>query len=45
MLVHRIWEEEEGTITSRRSMYEPPRFVVRDWDADTFARRLRSWYG
>jgi peptidoglycan/xylan/chitin deacetylase (PgdA/CDA1 family) len=35
----------DGIITSRSPIYELPRFVVRDWDADTFAKRLRRWYG
>jgi peptidoglycan/xylan/chitin deacetylase (PgdA/CDA1 family) len=35
----------EGLITPRSPLYELPRFVVRDWDADTLAKHLRAWTG
>jgi peptidoglycan/xylan/chitin deacetylase (PgdA/CDA1 family) len=34
-----------GVVTRRSSIFELPRFVVRDWDGDTLAKALRRWYG
>ena len=35
----------EGLTTPRSPLYELPRFVVRDWDADGLAKHLRGWSG
>jgi peptidoglycan/xylan/chitin deacetylase (PgdA/CDA1 family) len=35
----------EGVVTHRSSIYELPRFVVRDWDGHILAKHLRGWYG
>lgn len=35
---------KEGTIHRSTSLYEIPRFVVRDWTADELDRRLRQWF-
>jgi peptidoglycan/xylan/chitin deacetylase (PgdA/CDA1 family) len=33
-----------GLVLARTGRYELPRFLVRDWDGDTFAANLRRWY-
>ena len=35
----------EGLTTPRTPLHELPRFVVRDWDGDAFAKHLRGWVG
>jgi hypothetical protein len=34
----------KGVVQPRTSLYELPRFVVRDWDGDEFERNLRGWF-
>jgi peptidoglycan/xylan/chitin deacetylase (PgdA/CDA1 family) len=34
----------EGLVHQRSDLYQLPRFLVRDWDGDTFAERLRDWF-
>ena len=34
----------KGVVQPRTSLYELPRFVVRDWDGDEFERQLRGWF-
>lgn len=33
-----------GSIYSLRDPYQLPRYVVRDWDGETFSRKLASWF-
>jgi peptidoglycan/xylan/chitin deacetylase (PgdA/CDA1 family) len=33
-----------GTISPNSNRFELPRFLVRDWDGDSFARQLREWF-
>ncbi len=35
----------EGTVGPETSRFELPRFIVRDWDGDAFARQLHRWLG
>lgn len=35
---------KEGAVHRSTSLYEIPRFVVRDWTADELDRRLRQWF-
>jgi peptidoglycan/xylan/chitin deacetylase (PgdA/CDA1 family) len=34
----------EGVVNQRTDSYQLPRFVVRDWDGDTFANFLEEWH-
>ena len=34
----------EGWVRRGTSAYELPRYLVRDWDGETFARELARWY-
>ena len=34
-----------GLVRPRSDCFQLPRVLVRDWDADTFAARLREWFG
>lgn len=34
----------KGVVQRRASLFELPRFVVRDWDGDQFERQLRGWF-
>jgi peptidoglycan/xylan/chitin deacetylase (PgdA/CDA1 family) len=34
----------KGVVQRRASLFELPRFVVRDWDGDEFERQLRGWF-
>lgn len=34
----------EGWVREGTSAYELPRYLVRDWDGDAFARKLHAWY-
>lgn len=34
----------KGVVQPRTSLYELPRFVVRDWDGAEFERQLRGWF-
>jgi peptidoglycan/xylan/chitin deacetylase (PgdA/CDA1 family) len=34
----------KGVVQRRTSLYELPRFVVRDWDGNEFERNLRGWF-
>lgn len=35
----------EGLVDGRTARLELPRLIVRDWDGDAFAERLRGWLG
>ncbi len=35
----------EGTVTLAADPYQLPRYLIRDWDGDTFARHLESLFG
>jgi peptidoglycan/xylan/chitin deacetylase (PgdA/CDA1 family) len=34
----------KGVVQPQTSLYELPRFVVRDWDGEKFERNLRGWF-
>jgi len=34
----------KGVVQPRTSLYELPRFVVRDWNGEEFERHLRGWF-
>jgi hypothetical protein len=36
---------EEGFVTARTNPYRLPRYLVRNWDGETFARKLEEWTG